>query len=116
EGIKGSSVDLDKFIKPNSIDEIVCNNPYNPTIKDPYELFIINSEKVLKKEGLLTINGQSQNGFIKKMTIDKFEQLGFEVIEFKVPLKDQYKNLTFSTTGGGNTIDPSTMISIILKK
>ena len=116
KGIKGSVTDLDKIIKPNSIDEIVCNNPYNPTIKDPFELFVNKSQGVLKKDGILTINGQPQNGFINKLTIEKLEQAGFEVLEFKVPLKDKYRNLTFGTTGGGNPIDPNTMVSVIIKK
>lgn len=116
KGIKGSVTDLDKIISPNSIDEIVCNNPFNPTIKDPYELFVNKSEGILKKDGILTINGQPQNGFINKLTVEKLEQAGFEVIEFKVPLKDKYKNLSFGTSGGGNSIDPNTMISIILRK
>jgi hypothetical protein len=51
-----------------------------------------------------------------KLTVEKLQQAGFEVIEFKVPLKDKYKNLVFRTTGGGNPIDPATMISVILKK
>jgi len=70
----------------------------------------------LKKDGILTINGQPQNGFINKLTIEKLEQAGFEVLEFKVPLKDKYRNLTFGTTGGGNPIDPNTMVSVIIKK
>lgn len=49
KGILGSASDMDKFIKPNSIDEIVCNNPYSPLVKDPFELFINNAKTVLKR-------------------------------------------------------------------
>ncbi len=53
---------------------------------------------------------------MKKLTIEKLEQAGFAVLEFKVPLKDRYRNLTFSTTGGGNPIDPNTMVSVVMIK
>lgn len=107
---------MDKIISPNSIDEIVCNNPYSPDIADPFELFINKSNKVLKKGGTLTINGQPQNGFIRKITMEKLEQTGFEIIEFKTPLNSKYKTLPYGTTGGGNPIDPNKMVSIIIKK
>lgn len=116
KGIKGSVTDLDKFIKPNSVDEIVCNNPYNPTIKDPFELYLNKAYKVLKKDGIMVINGQMKNTLFKKVSTEKCRELGFEVVECRTSLPDKYKNLSFGTTNNSNPISPETLKTIILKK
>lgn len=114
-GIIGSSTDLSKFIPPNSVQEIIVNNPFNPTIKNPFELFLNDCYLVLKGGGTIRINGQMQNPLFKKISKEACEELGFEVLEFRGSLPNEFAGVEYFTTQGSK-INPSTMTSILLKK
>lgn len=114
-GIKGSSTDLSKILPPNSVKDIIVNNPFNPTIKNPFELFLNDSYIVLEQGGTIKINGQMQNPLFKKITVEGCEEAGFEVVLYRGALSNEFKSAEYFTTQGSK-IDPTTMQSILLKK
>lgn len=108
KSIKGSVTDLDKFIKPNSIDEIVCSSPQAD--------FLEQVSKVLKQKGKIYINATVRNNFFKNIKQGNVEKYGFEVLEYQTNLEPKFQNLTFYFTDGIRVIPNSSMYTTILIK
>ncbi len=92
KGINGDVTQLNKFIKPNSIDEIVCSNPQAE--------FLNECSKVMKPGGKIYINGTEKNTFFNTINADKANSLGFRIIEEMRPLNSRFSSLEFYFTDG----------------
>lgn len=115
KGIRGDATALSKFIPENSIDEIICNNPYlGPGLVA--EDYIKEVAKIMKSGKKIYINGQIQNKYFKGVNQVLANQYGFTIETFQAPLLQQFQNLTFFTSGGVNLISNSTMLSTVLVK
>ncbi len=108
KGINGSVSDLSKFIKPNSIDEIVCTSPQAD--------FLSESSKVMKSGSKIYINGSAKNPFFNKIKKGKVENLGFEVISEMQPLNSKFSDIKFYFTDGVTEIKSTSMFTTILIK
>jgi predicted RecA/RadA family phage recombinase len=108
KGIKGSVTDLDKFIKPSSIDEIICNNPQAE--------FLGQVSKVLKKDAEIYVNGTARNSFFNSITQEQANALGFELVSSMQPLNSRFQNLKFFFSNGTTQIPNSSVMTTILKK
>lgn len=108
KGIKGSATNLDKFIKPNSIDEIVCSSPQDE--------FLLESSSVLKKGSNIYINGSARNSFFNSITKGNVESMGFEVVSEMQPLNSRFSSMKFYFTDGVREIPHSSMFTTILVK
>jgi len=108
KGIRGSATDLSKFIRPNSIDEIVCSNPQAE--------FIEQASKILKKNGKIYINGTEKNTFFSSITHKRLKDLKLNVISEKQPLNEKFKHLNFYFSDGVRKIPNTSMRTTILQK
>lgn len=115
KGIRGDATALSRFIPENSIDEIICNNPYlgSGLVAEDY---IKEVAKIMKSGKKVYINGQIQNKYFKGVNQALANQYGFTIETFQAPLLQQFHNLTFFTSGGANLISNSTMLSTVLVK
>jgi hypothetical protein len=114
KGIKGDATKLGKFLPANSVDEVVCNNPYLGG-SNSAEDYIKQLALIMKKDGKVYINGQMQNKYFKNVNSALAQQYGFVIESFQVSLLDKFKNLIFKTTTGSD-INKNTMLTTILKK
>ena len=108
KGINGSVTDLSKFIKPNSIDEIVCSSPQAD--------FLAESTKVLKPGSKIYINGSSNNTFFNDINKELANANGFDVIALAQPLDARFSSLTFYFSDGIRKIPNSSMLTTVLIK
>lgn len=108
KGIRGSSADLSKYIKPSSIDEIVCTSPQAD--------FLGECSKIMKPNSKIYINGTLKNKYFKNITAGKVEQYGFEVVEEQVVLKSRFQNLKFYLSDGITEINKDLIKTTILIK
>jgi hypothetical protein len=117
KGINGDASKLSQFIQPNSIDEIVVSNPF-PTapFAGPKEFFLAEASKVMKPGTTLTVNGTISNKFFKNVKAGNIEDLGFEIVEFQVPLKSQFQNTKFYQVDGVTQIPNSNILTTIIRK
>ncbi|WP_343706147.1 fibronectin type III domain-containing protein [Flavobacterium sp.] len=108
KGINGSVTDLDKFIKSNSIDEIVCNSPQVE--------FLEQASIVMKKDAKIYINGTLKNKYFKHILKGKVEQYGFKVLEEQTILNPRFKNLKFYLSDSMTEMDKELIKTTILIK
>lgn len=117
QGIKGDVTKLSQFIKPNSVDEIIVSNPFpNAQYAGPKEFFLSESSEVMKSGSKMTINGTISNKFFKNITAANIEELGFEIIEFQVPLKSNFQNMKFYQVDGVTQIPNDRILTTIIRK
>jgi hypothetical protein len=117
KGINGDVSKLSQYIQPNSIDEIIVSNPF-PTapFAGPKEFFLTEASKVMKPGTTLTVNGTISNKFFKNVKVGNIEDLGFEIVEFQVPLKSQFQNMKFYQVDGVTQIPNSNILTTIIRK
>ena len=108
KGINGSVTDLDKFIKPNSIEEIICNSPQVE--------FLEQASIVMKKDARIYINGTLKNKYFKNVLKGKVEQYGFKVLEEQTILNPRFKNLKFYLSDSMTEMDKELIKTTILIK
>lgn len=87
KGINGSVTDLDKFIRPNSIEEIVCSSPQIE--------FLEQASIIMKKDAKIYINGTIKNKYFKNVLKGNVEQYGFKILEEQTVLNTRFENLKF---------------------
>ncbi len=113
KGIKGDATKLGQFLPANSVDEVVCNNPYlGPSLKA--EDYIKEIALIIKSGKKVYINGQISNKYFKGVNQALAQQYGFVIEQFQVPLLSQFKNLKFTKTDGTPLVGE--VISTVLRK
>jgi hypothetical protein len=114
KGIRGDATALSKFIPENSIDEIVCTNPFlGQGLKA--EDYIKEVAKVIKSGKKVYINGTMSNPFYNKVNQSLAAQYGFAIETFQQPLLQQFQFLKFFQTNG-NPIGIEFMRTTVLIK
>lgn len=113
KGIKGDATKLSKFLPSNSVDEIVCNNPYlGATLKA--EDYIKEVALIIKSGKKVYVNGQYSNKYFKGVNQALAQKYGFVIEQFQVPLLPQFKNIKFTTTDGKPLVGD--VISTVIRK
>jgi len=117
KGIKGDVSDLSKFIPSNSIDEMIVSNPFpNAPFSGPRDFFLSETSKVMKPGSKITINGTISNKFFKKIKAGNIEDLGFEILEYQIPLKAEFQNIIFYQVDGITQIPSENMLTTVIRK
>ncbi len=117
KGIKGDVSDLSKFIPSNSIDEMIVSNPFpNAPFSGPRDFFLSETSKVMKPGSKITINGTISNKFFKKIKAGNIEDLGFEILEYQIPLKAEFQNIIFYQVDGITQIPSGNMLTTVIRK
>jgi len=117
KGINGDVTKLSQYIRRNSIDEIIVSNPFpEAPFAGPKEFFLAEASKVMKPGTKLTLNGTISNKFFKNIKAGNIEDLGFEIIEFQVPLKSQFNGMKFYQRDGVVQIPNNKMLTTIIRK
>ncbi len=114
KGIKGDATKLANFLPANSVDEVVCFNPFLPSgfKADDY---IQPLQLVMKKGKQVIINGNNSNPFFKSVNSELASKYGFKIVSEKISLLEKYRNLKFFQTNG-TPINIETMKTTILEK
>ena len=116
-GIRGDATALSQFIPENSIDEIICNNPFLGTGAGlNAETYFKEIAKIIKSGGKVIISGQTQNKYFNGVNQALASKYGFTIETFQGTLLQQFQSLKFYTSNGVNQITNSTMFSTVLIK
>ncbi|MFZ4544651.1 MAG: hypothetical protein ACOYOA_11410 [Saprospiraceae bacterium] len=115
KGIKGDATGLSLFIPANSIDEIVCSNPYLGA-GFRAEDYIKEVAKIIKTGKKVFINGTMNNAFYNKIDQQLAAKYGFVIETFEEPLMQQFHNLNFFQRDGITVIPNYKMHSTVLVK
>jgi hypothetical protein len=113
KGIRGDATALSKFIPENSIDEIVCTNPYLDF--GGAEDYIKEVAKIIKSGKKVYINGTKRNPFFNKVDQSLATQYGFVIESVQQPLLSRFSLLKFFRIDG-TEIPASSMLTTILVK
>ena len=70
----------------------------------------------MKQGTTLTVNGTISNKFFKNVKLGNIEDLGFEIVEFQVPLKSQFQSMKFYQVDGITQIPNSNILTTIIRK
>jgi hypothetical protein len=113
KGIKGDATKLGQFLPANSVDEVICSNPFlGPALKA--EDYIKQIALIIKSGKKVYINGQISNKYFKGVNQALAQQYGFVIEQFQVPLLTQFKNLKFTKTDGTPLVGE--VLSTVLRK
>lgn len=114
-GIRGDATILSKFIPSNSIDEVICTNPYlgKGFKADDY----IKEIGLLLKSGKKAyINGTLNNPFFNKINNALADKYGFVIQELEQPLFEQFHKLKFFQTNGTVIENQFMRTTVLVKK
>ena len=117
-GIKADLMkDKLSFVPKNSVDEILTFNPYIPKEAGGTGImdYLPEAAQVLKPGGRLVISGTNNNKFAQlKGSID-LQKINLRIVEQKIPLPDEFKDLTFHRIDGSE-LPTDKMVTTILEK
>jgi hypothetical protein len=118
---KGIRADLMKeklsFIPNNSVDEIVTFNPYIPKEAGGTGImdYLPEAARVLKPGGRIVVSGTYSNKFSQIKKSMNLKDLNLRIVEEKIPLPDEFKDLTFNRIDGSE-LPKDKMVTTILEK
>jgi hypothetical protein len=118
---KGIKADLMKdklsFIPSNSVKEVVTFNPYIPKEAGGTGIMdcLPEAARVLKPGGRIVISGTYSNKFAHIKSSTDLKKMNLRVVEQKIPLPDEFKNLTFPRIDGSE-LPKEKMVTTILEK
>jgi SAM-dependent methyltransferase len=118
---KGIRADLMKdklsFIPNNSVDEIVTFNPYIPKEAGGTGImdYLPEAARVLKPGGRIIVSGTNNNKFAQLKGSVDLQKMNLRIVEQKIPLPDNFKDLTFHRIDGSE-LPTDKMVTTILEK
>jgi SAM-dependent methyltransferase len=118
---KGIRADLMKdklsFIPNNSVDEIVTFNPYIPKEAGGTGImdYLPEAARVLKPGGRIIVSGTNNNKFAQLKGSVDLQKMNLRIVEQKIPLPDNFKDLTFYRIDGSE-LPTDKMVTTILEK